>query len=99
MCGDLGVVGGGAEAGLLRFLDGRRENANDVGAAGVEGGDLVGGDIEAGDAETLAAEEQRQRQADIAHADDSDAGLAGFHLALQLSQPAGARSRHAVDCN
>jgi hypothetical protein len=40
--GDVGVVGGGAEAGFLRLLDLIREDADDVGAAAVELGDFGG---------------------------------------------------------
>ena len=47
---------------------------------------LSGGNVEAGHLEALAAEQQRQRQADITHADDSDAGFAGFNLLLELGQ-------------
>ena len=81
--GDIGVVGSGAEAGLLRRLDLLGQDAHDVGSAAVEGGYFGFLDIEAGDAEAFAAEEQGKRQADIAHADDSDAGLASLHPALE----------------
>ena len=96
--GDLGVVRGGAEAGFLRFLNGGGKDAHDVGAAGVELGDLVGGDIEAGYLEALAAEQQGQGQADIAHADDSDAGFTGFDLLLELGQGIQGCSGHGDDC-
>jgi hypothetical protein len=39
---------------------------------------LSGCDIEARYPEPLAAEEQRQRQANVSHPDDPDAGLAGL---------------------
>jgi len=81
--GGEGVIGGGAEAGFLCLLDGFGGDADDVGAAGVELGDLGGLHVEAGDAETLFAEEQGEREADVAHADDADAGFAGFHFVLQ----------------
>jgi len=81
--GGEGVIGGGAEAGFLGLLDGFGRDADDVGAAGVELGDLGGLDVEAGDAEALFAEEQGEREADVAHADDADAGFAGFHFLLE----------------
>jgi hypothetical protein len=81
--GYVGVVCGGAEAGCLRVLDGFGQDADDVGAAGVESGDFGGLDVEAGDAEALVTEEKREGQADVAHADDADAGFAGFEFVLE----------------
>ncbi len=75
------------------------ENAHDIGAAGVELGDLVRRNIEAGYLESLAAEEQRQRQAHIAHSDDADAGFAGFDLLLEFGQMNPGCSSHGDDCN
>ena len=95
---DLRVIGGGAEAGLLRFLDGFRQDADDVGAAGVESADLVLRDVEASDAKALVAEEQGEGQADIAHADDSDAGVASFQLLLQFSKRCRCGGCHGDDC-
>ena len=43
-------------------------------------------DIEAGDAKALIAEKEGEGKADIAHADDTDAGFAGFDLLLQVGQ-------------
>ena len=87
------------EAGFLRLLNGGGRDADDVGAAAVERGDFVLGDVKAADAESLGAEKEGEGQTDIAHADDSDAGFAGFHVALELSQTAGSRTCHGVDCN
>jgi len=39
---------------------------------------LAGVDVEAGDAEASFCEEQRERQTDVAEADDGDAGLTRF---------------------
>jgi hypothetical protein len=50
----------------------------DIAAALVEGADLGGVYVEAGDVEAGFAEEQREGQADVAEADDRDAGFAGF---------------------
>ncbi len=83
---DLRVVGGGAEAGLLRLLNLGGKNAHDVGAAGVEFGHLVRRDVEARYLEAFAAEQQRQRQSDIPHPDDSDAGFAGFDFLLEVGK-------------
>src|SRR5581483_11723977 len=77
---DLRVVGGGAEttpAGGLHI--GRRDSEN-VGAAGAEGVDLLLVDVEAGDRELLLAEQERQRQADVAESDNADVRLARLNL-------------------
>ncbi len=99
---NLGVVGRGAEARLLRFNNGLGQNAHDVGPARVERGHLIGRDVEAGDAETFAGKQQRQRQSHIAHAHDPDAGLAGFQFVLEFGERDGEGDRggirHAVDC-
>ena len=87
--GHVGVVGSGAETGLLGLLDRFGQDADDVGAAAVERGDFGWLDVEAGDAEAFVAEEQGQRQADVAHADDADAGFAGFHFALEFFDAGG----------
>ena len=90
--GDLGVIRRRPEARLLRLPDGGGKDADDIGAAGVEGPYLVQGNIEARHPEALAAEQQRQRQADISHPHDPDAGLAGFDFVLEIGQPAGSGS-------
>ena len=54
------------------------KNAHDVGAAGIQCADLSLLDVEPGDLKALAAEEQRQWQADVAHSDDADACLREF---------------------
>jgi len=64
-------------------LDGLGQDAHDVGAAGVEGGDFGRLDVESGDAEALVAEEQGERQAHVTHADDADAGFAGFEFVFE----------------
>ena len=96
--GDLRVIGGGAEPGLLGLLNLGRKNAHDVGSAGIQGADFIGGDVEAGDAEALVAEQQRQGQADIAHAHNADACLPGFDALLQFCQGGGNGGGHAHDC-
>ena len=80
--GDLRVVGRGAKAGLLRLANHFWQNANNVGAAGIERVNLVGCNIEAGDAKLLPAEQQRQGQPDISHPHNADAGLTRSDLAL-----------------
>jgi hypothetical protein len=94
---DFRVICRGAKSGLLRFLNGVGENANDVGTAGVEGFHLVRRNVEAGYPEALATEEQRQRQPNVSHPDDPDAGFAGLHLPLKLSQPRPSRKCHVPD--
>ena len=59
--GDLGVVGGGAEARFLRRQNFCGENAHDIRSATVERGDLTRVDIEAFYLEAFAAEQQCQR--------------------------------------
>ena len=95
---DVGVVGCGVEAGLLRGLNGARQDADDVRAAGVEDAYLVLGDIEAGDAEFFTAEEEGEREADIAHSDDADAGFAGLHFELEAGCAVGGGEGHYLDC-
>ena len=81
--GNIGVVSGGAEAGFLRLLDLLREDADNVGAAAVERLNLGRLDIEASDAKAFIAKEQGEGKADVAHADDANAGFAGFEFALE----------------
>ena len=45
--------------------------------------------------EALAAEKQRKRQADIAHADNADAGFAGLHFVLKGGKRASDSGRHS----
>ena len=84
--GDLRIVGRGFEA--VRF--GRRDllgrDAENVGAAVVEGIDFSLIDIETGDGKFLLAVEQSQRQSDVAEADDSDPSLARINAAFQVSK-------------
>ena len=86
------------EAGFLRLLDILRKNAHDVGAAGIQRADLVGCDVEAGDAKFFVAEQQCQRQAHIAHADNADAGLPGFDPLFEFCEGAAECDSHAIDC-
>jgi len=92
--GNVGVVGGRAEAGFPGLLDGLWKYADDVGAAAVELCYFGGFDVEAGDAEAFVAEEEGEREADVAHADDADAGFAGFHFAFQFFDPGGCERGH-----
>ena len=78
MCGDFGVIRGGVKACLLCLLDRFGQDADNVGPAGVELGHFVGVDVEAGDLKAFCAEEQSQRQPNIPHADDANAGIAVF---------------------
>jgi len=94
---DFGVIGGGVEAEFLRVLNGIREDADNVGAAGVEGAYLICRDVETGYAETFAAEEKCQRKADVSHAYDSDTGFSGFDLLFQFCEFNGGGS-HIPDC-
>ena len=79
---DLRIVGGGGKALRLGRLDFFRRDAVDVGTALGEGIDLARVDVEAGDGKLLFAEQQSQRQSDVAQADDADAGLALLDLVL-----------------
>ena len=96
--GDFGIVGGGAEAGVPGFLDGRRKDTNDVGAAAVERVNLALLDIEASNLEGFAAEKERERQADVPHTDDTDAGLARFDFLLQVGEGNVGCGGHIDDC-
>ena len=83
--GDLRIVGGRGEAALAGQLNLGAGNADDVGAAPVEGVDFAGIDVESGYAKACIAEQQSQRQANVAHADNPDAGLAALDLLQQFS--------------
>ncbi len=83
---DLRIIGGGFEAMGLGRRDFFRRDAENVGAAVVEGVDLLLIDIEPGDGKLLLAIEQSQRQSDIAEADNSDAGLARIDAAFQVGK-------------
>ncbi len=98
ICGDFRVGAGGAKAGGLGLDDLGGGNADDVGAAGVERLDLAGIDVKAGDAEALLAEEQGERQADVSHADDADAGLAGGNAGFEFGGKRDGK-RHEADSN
>ena len=69
-----------------------------LGAAGVELCDLIQRNVEACHLESFAAEEQRQRQTDIAHSDDADAGLTVFYFLFELRQTICVRRCPGDDC-
>src|ERR1017187_8629811 len=71
---DVGVIGGRGEALGARRLDLGGRNPVDVGPAGLEHVDLLLVDVEAGYGELLFAEQQRQRQADVAHSNHANFG-------------------------
>ena len=96
--GDVGVIRCGVKASLLRGLNSGGEDADDVGSAGVEDAYFVLRDIEAGDAELFAAEEEGEREADIAHSDDADACFAGLHFELEAGCAVGGGGGHSSDC-
>ena len=79
-----GIVRGCGKALRLGFPDFLRADAVDVRAALGEGVDFTLVDVEAGDSKLLFAEEQRERQPDIAQADDANARLALLDPVLEL---------------
>ena len=74
--GELRVVGGRGEALCFGGLNLFRSDAVDVGTALGQRIDFAGIDVEAGHLKFLLAVQQSQRKADVAQADDADAGLA-----------------------
>ena len=82
-------------------LDFLRGDAVDVGFTLGERIDLALVDVETGDGEFLVGKQQGQRQADIAQADNSDAGLALLDLILGGIDRAsgGGMSAHCCDRN
>ena len=70
----------------------RRGYTNNVRLAAIEGVDFAGIDVEAGNREALLAEEKGQRQADITHADNADAGLARLDFTKGFCDFGGHRS-------
>src|ERR1035437_10089310 len=89
---DVGVIGGRGEALGARRLDLGGRNPVDVGPAGLKHVDLPLVDVEAGDGELLFAEQQRQRQADIAHSNHANFSGAGLDLAFEQFRQFGACS-------
>ena len=96
--GDLRVIRRSAKARLLRRFDLAGEDADDIGATGVERLHLARLDVEARHSELLAAEEQRQGQAHISHPDDANEGLPGVDLLLESGHPVFGRSCHVHHC-
>ncbi len=92
------VVGGGGEAFFAGQSDLSVGNADDVGAAFIEGGDFARVDVEAGHAEALFAEEQGEGEADVAHSDDADAGLARLNALEKFSGLVNRGHRHGITC-
>ncbi len=88
---DPGVFGCGRKALLLGFSDLFRGDAVDVGFTLSEGIDLALIDVEAGHGELLFAEQQGQRQSNVAEADDADPRLTLLDLVFELivTWPAG----------
>ena len=75
-----------------------RQDANNVGAAGVESADLVGSNIEASDLESFTTEQQGQGQTDVSHANDPNLGLAvGYFAGMNPRRQFGSCG-HDVDC-
>src|SRR5208337_750698 len=72
--GDLRVIRSGGETMRPRRLDLRRGDAIDVRPAGLKNIYLLLVNVETGHGKRLLAEEQRQRQADIAHSDNAHLG-------------------------
>ena len=68
------------------MLDGSGENADNVGSALVQGFDFAAFDVESGYLKMFVAEEQRERQTDVTHADNSNAGLARFNPGFQIAE-------------
>ena len=74
MTSDLGnqaVIGGGREAALLGRLNFSSGNANDVRTTPIQRIYFSGINVESSNGKALFAEEQRQRQGPIPHADDA----------------------------
>src|SRR5208283_1921236 len=71
---NLGIVSGGGETMRAGGLDLGGGDTIDVRPAGLKNIHLLLVDIEAGHRKRLLAEEQRQRQANIAHSDDANFG-------------------------
>src|ERR1019366_3838014 len=84
--GDLRIVGRGFEAVGFGRRDLRGRDADNVGAAVVEGIDFALIDIEPGDGKFLFAVEQGQGQSDVAEADDSNPRLARIDAAFQIGK-------------
>ena len=69
-------VGGREEAGARGGGDARGVEVLDVPLAAADGGHLLGVDVEAEDLEPALGEGEREREADVAEADDADERLA-----------------------
>src|SRR5271157_2254432 len=80
--GDLRVIRSGGETMRPRRLDLRRGDAKDIRPAGLKNIYLLLVNVETGHWKRLLTEEQRQRQADIAHSDY--AHLGGTRLNLEF---------------
>src|SRR5258705_397830 len=74
------VVGRCRKTLFPRLLDLRWQDPVDIGIPAVKGIDFVCVNIESQYLELLLAEEQAQRQPDVAESNDADFGLAGLYL-------------------
>src|SRR5271165_2329910 len=82
---NLRIVGSSGETMRSRGLDLSGKDAIDVRPAGLKNVHLLLVDIEAGHRKRLLAEEQSQRQADIAHSDDPDLAVRDWILRFRGS--------------
>ena len=76
-----------------------RVDVLDVALAGVERVDLARIDVEAEDGEAALAEGDRERQADVAQADDADLRSAAFDAGLALQRVCGPFDSHVRPVN
>jgi hypothetical protein len=93
---DLRVVGGCVKADTLCLLNHFGQDADNVGATGVEGGYFVRGDVKACDAKPFARKKKREWETYIAHAHDADARLARFNALFELCERTGNNCSHIL---
>src|SRR5579864_959464 len=95
---DSGILRRGCESGLFCGLNLRFRNANDVRTAFRENLDLLGVDIKTSDFELLLAEQQYQRQTDVAQANNADSRSAVVQLVSQGFKGRGRGYRCGCHC-
>src|SRR5215831_4272913 len=88
----LGIIGGSGKTLLAGLLNFGGSNAENVRTAAVQRGDFALVDVEAGDREAAFAIKQRQREANVAEADNGHPRLALLNLGLQFRKMRGGNS-------
>jgi hypothetical protein len=91
---DPAVIGSSAETFLPSCLNFSAGDTHDIRSSLMQRVNFSGINIKAGNCEAFFAEQQGQRQAHVAHADNADACRSGFDAFLDSGDPMQGRNNH-----